>query len=105
MAIQDRGGRRVREVPVAEQAPGRIQEAEVRGLIAHAPHELLEHLPVDLLRVERGVDRRREAAQQRELLDPALEVLELALELLVRVRDLLALDVEKAPGLPPAVVV
>jgi hypothetical protein len=81
---------------------GAVHEVEVGALVAHSLDQPLERLLVDQLHVERRVDRRRQLAQQRELLDGGLEVAELLLELVVRVEDLFRLEREHAFGVLPA---
>ena len=76
-----------------------VDEEQMGALVAHPVNQPLERLLVDLLVIERGIDGRREVAQERELLDLGLEIAELPLELLVRVQDLLGLDVEQPPRL------
>ncbi len=88
--------------PVAAQHAARaVHQEELRALVRHAVHEPGERLVVDLLGVERGAHRRAEVGQQRELLDPRLELGELLLELAVRVDDLLGLEVEEPLDVAP----
>ncbi len=82
--------------PVAAQHAARaVHQEELRALVGHAVHEPGQRLVVDLLGIERGAHRRAQVGQQRELLDPRLELGELLLELAVRVDDLLGLQIEE----------
>jgi hypothetical protein len=62
--------------------------------------ELVEGLLIDPLGVERGVDRRAEVAQERQLLHLGREVAEFLLELEARVEDLVALDFQEPLKVP-----
>ena len=86
----------------AEHPALTVHEEQVGGLVAHALHEPIERLVVDLLGIERRVDRGAQLDQQGQLLDPGLELAELLLQLVVGVEDLLRLQVHEPLGVVPA---
>ena len=77
-----------------DDAPVRVHDEQIGALIAHGVDQALQRLLVDLLRVQRRADGGGQLAQQRELLDRCLEVAKLLLELVVRVQDLLGLQIQ-----------
>ena len=78
----------------ADDAPVRVHDEEIGALVAHGVDQALQRLLVDLLDVQRRADGGGQLAQQGELLDRRLEVAELLLELVVRVQDLLGLQIQ-----------
>jgi hypothetical protein len=96
----ERGRRRVgpRGPVPAEHAALAVHQEEVGPLVRHPVDEPAQRLVVDLLRVERRAHRGAEVGEERQLLDPRLELDELLLELAVRVDDLLGLEIEQALG-------
>ena len=78
----------------ADDAPARVHDEQIGALVAHGVDQALQRLLVDLLHVQRRADGGGQLAQQGELLDRRLEVAELLLELVVRVQDLLGLQIQ-----------
>ncbi len=81
----------------ADDAAARVHDEQIGALVAHAVDQALQRLLVDLLDVQRRADGGGQLAQQGELLDRRLEVAELLLELVVRVQDLLGLQIQHPP--------
>ena len=87
-------GARAAGGPVAANDASLVIDEEQAGrLVAHPVHQPLDGLLVDLFGIEGGVHRRAEIAQEGQLLDLRLEVAEFLLELIVRVDDLLGLQI------------
>jgi hypothetical protein len=80
-----------------------IDQEKIGALVSHAVDELVEGLLVDPLRIERGVHRGAEVAQQRELLDLGAEIAELLLELEARIDDLVGLHFQELLKVPSTV--
>src|SRR5215469_15726942 len=78
-----------------------VHQRQVGPLVAHAVHEPMQRLVVDLLRVEGSAHRRAEVGEKRQLLDAGLELDEFLLQLEIRIDDLLGLEIEQTLGVAP----